>query len=117
MGFRFRLASFFVAALVVVPGLTAVLVYEVTRHELIGEGQRQLGVAATAFARQLDDVSERVAASVQVMALDFALRSAIAQHDEATMLSALRNHGRRVGAIQSLRRVVVGNVEADTCGA
>ena len=117
MGFRFRLASFFVAALIVVQGLTAVLVYEVTRHELIGEGQRQLGVAATAFARQLDDVSERVAASVQVMALDFALRSAIAQHDEATMLSALHNHGRRVGAIQMLLLGVDGKVEADTLGA
>ncbi|MEO8742718.1 MAG: EAL domain-containing protein [Lysobacteraceae bacterium] len=117
MGFRFRLASFFVAALIIVQGLTAVLVYEVTRHELIGEGQRQLGVASTAFARQLDDVSERVAASVQVMALDFALRSAIAQRDEATMLSALRNHGRRVGATQMLLLGVDGKVEADTLGA
>ncbi len=117
MGFRFRLASFFVAALVAVQGLTAVLVYEVTRHELIGEGQRQLGVAATAFSRQLDDISERVAASVQVMALDYALRSAIAQHDQATMLSALRNHGHRVGATQMLLLDVDGRVEVDTLGA
>jgi diguanylate cyclase (GGDEF)-like protein len=116
MGFRFRLASFFVAALVVVQGLTAVLVYEVTRHELIGEGQRQLGVAASAFSRQLDDISERVAASVQVMALDFALRSAIAQRDEATMQSALRNHGHRVGATQMLLLDVDGRVEVDTLG-
>jgi len=117
MGFRFRLASFFVAALVMVQGLTAVLVYEVTRHELIGEGQRQLGVAATAFARQLDDISERVAASVQVMALDYALRSAIAQHDQATMLSALRNHGHRVGATQMLLLDTDGRVEVDTLGS
>ena len=117
MGFRFRLASFFVAALVMVQGLTAVLVYEVTRHELIGEGQRQLGVASTAFARQLDDISERVAASVQVMALDYALRSAIAQHDEATMLSALRNHGHRVGATQMLLLDTDGRVEVDTLGS
>ncbi len=88
MGFRFRLASFFVAALVAVQALTAVLVYEVTRHELIGEGQRQLAMAAGAFARQLDDISERVASSVQVLSLDYALRAAIAQRDEATLLSA-----------------------------
>lgn len=117
MGFRFRLASFFIAALITVQGLTAVLVYEVTRHELIGEGQRQLGVASTAFARQLDDISERVAASVQVMALDYALRSAIAQRDEATMLSALRNHGHRVGATQMLLLDTDGRVEVDTLGA
>ena len=117
MGFRFRLASFFVAALVLVQGLTAVLVYEVTRQQLIGEGKRQLGVASTAFARQLDDISERVAASVQVMALDYALRSAIAQHDEATMLSALRNHGHRVGATQMLLLDTDGRVEVDTMGS
>ncbi|MGN6312945.1 MAG: putative bifunctional diguanylate cyclase/phosphodiesterase [Rhodanobacteraceae bacterium] len=117
MTFRVRLALFFVAALVAVQALTAVLVYEVTRHELIQEGQRQLGVAATAFVRQLDDISDRVAASVKVLSLDFALRSAIAQHDQATMQSALANHGLRVGATQMLLLDVDGRVEVDTLGA
>ena len=116
MGFRFRLASFIVATLIGVQALTAVLVYEVTRHELIGEGQRQLAVAAGAFARQLDDISERVASSVQVLSLDYALRAAIAQRDEATLLSALHNHGRRVGATQMLVLDVDGRIEADTGG-
>ena len=79
MGFRTRIAIFFVAALVMVQGVTALLVYRVARVELVAEGQRQLQVAADAFARQLDDVSGRVAAGVQVLALDFALRSAIAR--------------------------------------
>lgn len=117
MTFRVRLALFFVAALVAVQALTAVLVYEVTRHELIQEGQRQLGIAATAFARQLDDISDRVAASVKVLSLDFALRSAIAQHDQSTMQSALANHGQRVGATQMLLLDVEGRVEVDTLGA
>ena len=117
MTFRFRLALFFVAALVAVQALTAVLVYEVTRHELIQEGQRQLGVAAAAFARQLDDISDRVSASVKVLSLDYALRSAIAQHDQATMQSALANHGQRVGATQMLLLDVDGRVEVDTLGA
>ena len=116
MSFRTRLALFFVAALIAVQALTAVLVYEVTRHELIREGQRQLGIAATAFARQLDDISDRVAASVKVLSLDFALRSAIAEHDQATMQSALANHGGRVGAAQMLLLTVDGRVEVDTLG-
>ena len=116
MGFRFRLASFVVAALVVVQGLTAVLVYQVAKSELIGEGQRQLEVAATAFVRQLDEISRRVAESVNVLAQDFALRSAIAQHDAATLLSALRNHGRRVGATQMFLVGVDNRIEADTRG-
>ncbi len=116
MSFRVRLVTFVVALLVAVQALTGVLVYGVTRHALIGEGQRQLGVAAGAFARQLDDLSERVAASVQVLSLDFALRSAIAQQDRATVLSALSNHGRRVGATQMLLVGLDGRVEADTAG-
>ena len=98
MGFRFRLASFFVAALVTVQVLTAVLVYQVSRRELIDEGKRQLGVSSVAFGRQLEETSDRVASSVQVLALDFALRSAIAQRDEETLRSALNNHAQRVGA-------------------
>lgn len=116
MGFRFRLASFFVVALVLVQALTGVLVYQVTRSELIGEGKRQLQVAAQSFARQFEDMSHRVAASVQVLAQDFALRSAVAQRDEATLASALRNHGRRVGATQMLLIDVDGRIEADTAG-
>lgn len=114
MNFRFRLASFFVLALVVVQGLTAGLAYRVTRDALIGEGQRQLGVAADAFAHQLEDVSTRVAGSVQVLVQDFALRAAIAQHDRATVLSALRNHGGRVGATRMVLVDVDGRVEVDT---
>jgi diguanylate cyclase (GGDEF)-like protein len=114
MGFRFRLATFLVAALVTVQVLTAGLVYSVTRHQLIGEGKRQLGVSASAFGRQLDDISERVAASVQVLALDYALRSAIAQRDQATVRSALANHGKRVGAARMQLVGVDGRVEADT---
>ena len=114
MNFRIRLASFFVAALVLVQGLTAVFVYRVTRAELIIEGQRQLDVASRAFASQLDELSNRVAASVQVLALDFALRSAIAQRDHDTVVSALRNHGKRVGATRMLLVDVDGRVEADT---
>ncbi|HEY1139721.1 MAG TPA: cache domain-containing protein, partial [Lysobacter sp.] len=116
MGFRFRLGSFFVVALVLVQVLTGLLVYRVTRHELIGEGQRQLQQATQSFAHQFEDMSERTAASVRVLALDFGLRSAVAQRDEATLLSALRNHGRRVGATQMLMIDVDGRVEVDTAG-
>lgn len=116
MGFRLRLACFFVAALVVVQGLTALLVYQVARQQLIEEGQRQLQVASTAFVHQLGDVSSRVADSVNLLALDYALRSSFAQRDEATLLSALRNHGRRVGASQMFAIDIAGNVQADTRG-
>ena len=93
MGFRFRLGFFFVVALVLVQVLTALLVYEVTRQELIGEGKRRLQESTRSFAHQYEGLSERAAAGAQVLALDFALRSAVAQGDEATRLSAAPSSG------------------------
>ena len=114
MGFRLRLALFLVATLAAVQLLTAALVYEVTRRALIKEGERQLAQTAVAFVRQLDDVSERVAENVEVLVLDYALRAAIAQRDQATVLSALANHGRRIGAERMLLIGLDGAIEADT---
>lgn len=114
MSFRVRLVSFLVATLALLQIATALLVYEVTRHQLIAQGEQQLIVASRAFARQLDDVSARVADNVQVLTLDFALRSAIAQRDRNTVISALRNHGKRVGATRMLLVGLDGTIEADT---
>jgi diguanylate cyclase (GGDEF)-like protein len=116
MTFRLRLASFLVASLAVLQIMTALLVYEVTRRQIIGEGEHQLALASTAFSRQLDDVSVRVADNVSVLTLDYALRSAIAQRDRDTVLSALRNHSRRIGATRMLLVGLDGAIQADTQG-
>ena len=116
MSFRVRLGLFLVAMLIAVQSLTAVLIYKVTRNALIDEGERQLTATAAAFVRQLDDISERVADNVQVLALDYALRSAVAERDRATVLSALRNHGRRIGAARMLLVDLDGTIRVDTLG-
>lgn len=117
VGFRLRLALFFVATLVTVQVLTAVLVFGVTRQALVTEGERQLAVNAQAFVAQMDDLSARVAGNVRVLALDYALRSAIAERDRGTVLSVLRNHGRRVGASRMQLVGLDGVVEVDTADA
>ncbi|MBP1475904.1 EAL domain-containing protein [Frateuria sp. MAH-13] len=114
VGFRLRLALFFVATLVTVQLLTAALVYGVTRRAMVNEGERQLAVNAQAFVTQMDDLSARVAGNVEVMALDYALRSAIAERDHGTVFSVLRNHGRRVGASRMQLVGLDGVVEVDT---
>ncbi len=114
MSFRLRLSLLFVATLVAVQIFTALLVYAVARRALIAEGERQLTAGATAVARQLDDISNRVADNVQVLSLDYALRSAIAQRDQSTVLSALRNHGRRIGAARMLLIGLDGTIRSDT---
>ncbi|MGF6495969.1 diguanylate cyclase (GGDEF)-like protein [Luteibacter sp. 621] len=116
-GFRTRLALFFVATLVFVQGVTAVLGYTVARRELVEEGGRQLTANAHAFVAQMNDLSASVASGVQIMSLDYGLRSAIAASDRGTILSVLRNHGRRVGASRMQLLHLDGTVQVDTAGS
>ena len=117
MTFRARLSLFLLAILVLVQGITWAMVYSATRKASIAEGERQLSAAADAFIEQMEDVSSRIAGSVQVLSLDYPLRAAIAQRDEDTIWSALRNHGRRVGAERMLLLDLDGSIRTDTAHA
>jgi diguanylate cyclase (GGDEF)-like protein len=114
LGFRTRLALFFVATLILVQGLTAVLAYDVARRQLVKEGGHQLSANAGAFVAQMNDLSASVANGVQIMSLDYGLRSAIGARDRETILSVLRNHGRRVGASRMQLLDLDGTIQADT---
>ena len=114
MSFRQRLALFLIATLIAVQALTAVFVYGFVRGNLVQQGRRELAATASVFMRQLNVLSERVSDDVQVLSLDYALRKAVAENDEGTALSALRNHGSRIGATRSMIVGLDGNITADT---
>ena len=114
MSFRRRLAAFLVITLIAVQLITALFAYGVLRQNAIAEGKRELAASAKVFMRQLDVLSDRVGDEVNVLALDYALRQAIADGDRDTVLSALRNHGRRVGASRMLLVNLAGAIDADT---
>lgn len=113
-GFRSRLALFFVVTLVLVQAVTALLTYGIARRQLVAEGGRQLSANASAFVAQMNDLSVRVANAVQILSLDYGLRSAIGARDKETVLSVLRNHGRRVGAARMQLLGLDGRMQADT---
>lgn len=114
MSFRHRLALFLVVTLAAVQVLTAVVAYSYLRTSLRNRAKADLTAAGQVVQRQLAMISERVAEDVRVLSLDYALRQAIAQHDFETELSALRNHGRRVGATRMMLVDLDGRVTADT---
>jgi signal transduction histidine kinase len=114
MGFRYRLALFLVLMLVAVQALTAAVAYGYLRHSLIEKAEAELTASGKSFARQLDLISESAASDVKVLSLDYALRQAIAEHDRGTEISALHNHGNRVGATRMVLIGLDGNVETDT---
>jgi hypothetical protein len=114
MNFRKRLILFLIVTLIGVQALTALLAYGVIRSKLVEQGRGQLTATAAVFTRQLNVLSERVADDVAVLSLDYALRKAVAEHDQDTLLSALRNHGNRVGATRMMLVDLDGKIGADT---
>src|SRR5258708_21079287 len=114
MGFRRRRALFFIAPLIGVQALTLIVAYRVMRHEMIEQGRRELATATTIFTRQLDEFSQHLSDGVQMLALDYPLRQAIAEQDRETITSALRNHGNRIGATRMMLIGLDGSVDADT---
>jgi len=116
VSFRYRLALFLVVMLLAVQALTVVLTYSAIRSSLIDGGKRQLATSTTALMKQLDVLGERIGDDVEVLSLDYALRKAVAEHDPETALSALRNHGNRIGAARMLLLELDGKIGADTGG-
>ena len=116
MNFRKRLALFLITTLIVLQALTALFAYGVIRSNLVEQAKGQLQATTAAFTRQLNVLSDRVSDDVEVLSLDYALRKAVAENDQATALSALRNHGNRVGATRMLLVGLDGKITADTTG-
>jgi len=114
MTFRRRLALFLIVTLVGVQVLSAGIGYFYLRHSLVEKGKYELTTEAGVFTRQLNVLSERATEGVEVLSLDYALRQAIAQRDYDTELSALRNHGHRIGATRMLLVGLDGKITADT---
>ncbi|MGQ0740982.1 MAG: ATP-binding protein [Alphaproteobacteria bacterium] len=114
MSFRHRLALLLVVTLVAVQALTALFIYGYVRSDLVKKAERELTAELEQFTRQLDFLSERVTDGVQVLSLDYALRAAIARRDVETELSALRNHGHRIGTERMLLIGLQGEIAADT---
>ena len=114
MKFGRRLALVLVVALVFIQGLTGISVYEVLHASLVAAGKKQLKASEGLFVRELNEVERQVSASVKVLTLDYALRQAIAQHDHDTVISALRNHGKRVGATRMLLIGLDGRISEET---
>ena len=114
MRFSVRLILFFAVTLMAIQGATILTTQAVLRRSAIADGQTQIVAAQARFFRQLAELQDRLAEGVRLLTLDFALRQAIADGDSATVVSALRNHGHRVGASRMMLIGPDGTVEGDT---
>ena len=114
MRFGPRLFLFFAVTLLAIQGVTIAAIQLLLRDTLMDDGKAQVTAAEGRFVRQMLDLQEHLAEGVRLLTLDFALRQAIADRDAATVVSALRNHGHRVGASRMLLVAPNGNIDGDT---
>jgi len=114
MNFRYRLILFLVVALVAVQALTALFAYTYLSAVTVERSRRDLAATMSVFKNQIAFLADRADENVRVLSLDYALRAAVAQNDHGTELSALRNHGDRIGAARMMLIGLDGEVQADT---
>ncbi len=111
---RTRIALVFVALFVFVMALAAILVARSTTQIARETSAQVLEQGERLFRRLLVQNEARLAPGVAVLSADTAFQRAIAAGDTGTIVSALRNHGARVGASAMTLVSRDGLVLADT---
>ena len=111
---RTRIALIFTALLLVVQMLGYASVHSLITAAARTNTEEQLELAERVFGQIVQAHRERLAQAATVVAADFGFREAVATHDEATIVSALRNHGDRIQAGLVMLIGLDGRLIADT---
>lgn len=109
-----RIVAVFLGLLLFVQIVTLTLVrtgIDRTAREQLGE---QLNLGEQVFIRLLRQNAEHFVESTQVLTQDYGFRSALASNDQATITSALMNHGERLGAGFAVLTDSTGQIRAST---
>jgi diguanylate cyclase (GGDEF)-like protein len=109
-----RLVVFFVALLVLVQGLGAILVLRANSQIARQAIAQELEQGERLFLKALAQNQGRLEQGAAILSADFAFREAIATSDKATIDSVLGNHGARLGASAMSLVSLDGHVLADT---
>jgi len=111
---RTRIIFFFVVLLALVQLAALVLVNVANTHSAHAKAEADLDVGERVFDRLLQQRAQELSQAARVLAADFAFREAVATGDSKTIISALGNHGRRIGAAAMLFVGLDGRVAGDT---
>ncbi len=113
-----RFGSRIVVALVAILLLMQLTTFGIVEVAVTGDVHRQLAaridVGGKVWQQLRQDRGQELKQSVGALASDFAFREALATGDASTVLSALLNHGRRMGADASLLLAVDGTLQTST---
>lgn len=110
---RTRIIVFFVALLVAVQVAALLFVNNANTSNAQKKTDDEFAVGQRVFEQLLTQNRERLSLAARVLAADFGFREAVASNDVDTILSALDNHGSRIGAnvmsLVSLDKTVIAD--------
>jgi len=114
--FRSKLMLLTVVPLAVAQVVTLLAVMRTVENDVDARARESLIVGSTVVSEFLASRGEQLRTSVEVMAADFGLKEATATGDQATILSVLENHSKRVYADMAMLVDLDGNTVASTLG-
>ena len=112
--FQAKLLYFMIAGLLLLEAAILGAVHVSGRRTLRNRLADELQVGARVLDQTLAARGRQLSEAVRVMAADFAFREAIATEDRPTIISALMNHGGRIGTDAVFLVGLDGTVVADT---
>ncbi|MET0293166.1 MAG: EAL domain-containing protein [Steroidobacteraceae bacterium] len=112
--FKNRLLILIVALMAFAEGVTIVLALAYLRSGVEEQSAHQLATSRTVLDRTLADRAVQLRAAADVLVGDFAFREAATSGDSETVLSALRNHARRIDAGVAMLYSQNGRIVAST---
>ena len=112
--FQARIASVLILLLLVVIGALYFAVQAATNASIRTQAREQLEVGTGVFGQLLDVHARQLRDAVQVLTSDFGFREAVASGDQATIRSALFNHGARINASVVMMFDMDGKLTAST---
>ena len=116
-----RIVVFFLALLAVVQGVALVLLQRANESNARAHIRQELAVGERVFRRLSEQNAARLTQAVEILALDFAFRQAVATLDVRTLQSVLLNHGARIQAdkmalVSLERRLIADTAEPQSAG-
>lgn len=114
--FQTKLLFLLLSVLVLLQAATMISVHFAGRRALSRTLAEELRVGRRVLDQILQTRALQLSDSLRLLALDFALRDAIASGDAPTVTSALENHGQRISADFVVLMTLDGRVTADTLG-
>ncbi|MEY4764806.1 MAG: hypothetical protein RI907_1479 [Pseudomonadota bacterium] len=110
----FRIFAVFLGLLLLVQVFTFGLVQRSIDHNARALLASSLNLGEQVLRRLLMQSATHLTEATRLLAADYGFRAALSSGDTATLVSALENHGERVGASFSIMTTAQGDIQAST---